>query len=354
MSDASRCVPALAESFEVLEVKRSSDGSRTLVFLGLPSGGDLDGSLVEAYKKLASIECYVYFTRDSGGLQAVINEKPGKSRGWMFVAGLALATFITVYISGMAISDPSRGLLWTPVAYLFGLLGPLIVHEAGHWIVMRLYRVPSSLPYLIPAPPLQLGFLGTFGAVINMRWLPPSMDVLALMAVAGPLAGFIVAIPLAFLGLQASEAIPPAAAGENLIGLNIVPLVMVLLGRVVDFPEGYIVVLSPLAFSSYVVFLVTFLNLIPVGMLDGGHLVRSVTSMRVHQLVSMGVVGGSFAISIYFPQFTLFAMLALLLYLMTSAGHPGSAVQISQPTWKSGVAVLIYSALLVLTFPLPL
>ncbi len=353
MSSRPSCIEVVSRHFEVLEVKKGH--GRTSIALGLPlGGGELEKALVEAYKSLSRAGCYSFFTRDGSGLYAHIHEPQGTSRGWMLAAVLAATTLVTVYVSGLAIGDPSRGSSWTPLAYLLGLLLPLLIHEAGHWLVMKMYRVPSSLPYLIPAPPLQLGFLGTFGAVINMRWLPPTIDSLALMSMAGPIAGFLAALPLAVIGLQTSQLLPPGEAPPgDVIGLNVAPLVMMMLGHLAGIPEGYVVILSPLAFASYVVFLVTFLNLIPVGMLDGGHLIRSVVGPRMHHAVSLGVVAASFLASIYFPPLSLFAILALLLYLATAGGHPGSAIQLSTPTWRTGAAALLYSALLVLVLPLP-
>lgn len=189
-----------------------------------------------------------------------------------------------------------------------------------------------------------------------MRWLPPTLDSLTVMAVMGPLAGFVVAVPLAVVGLQHSLLLPPqeAAARGDLIGIPLMPLVMLLLGGALGLPSDRVVVLSPLAFASYVVFIVTFLNLIPVGMLDGGHIIRGVVGERMHQAISLLVVVASLLASVYMPQLSLFALLALLIYMMTAGRHPGAAIKISVPGWRSVASALIYSLLLVLTFPLPL
>ncbi|BAN90067.1 site-2 protease family protein [Aeropyrum camini] len=349
------CVEIVSRHFEILEVKRG--GGRLAVHLGLPlRGGDLEDVMASLYKDLTASGCYPYFSREELGLVLYIHRPEAGARRRALALALAAATLATVYMSGLALSDPSRGLSWSPLAYLVGLLFPLLVHEMGHWIVMRLNRVPASLPYMIPAPPLQLGFLGTFGAVINMRWLPPTLDSLTVMAVMGPLAGFVVAVPLAVVGLQHSLLLPPqeAAARGDLIGIPLMPLVMLLLGGALGLPSDRVVVLSPLAFASYVVFIVTFLNLIPVGMLDGGHIIRGVVGERMHQAISLLVVVASLLASVYMPQLSLFALLALLIYMMTAGRHPGAAIKISVPGWRSVASALIYSLLLVLTFPLPL
>ena len=346
------CIRHASRFFEVLEVKTSGETAKAM--LGLPLCDNPETCIVALYRDLASRKCYPAIRREAGGIALYIVNTGSKGLGALPAAGLAAATLVTVYISGLALSG-GEGFSWSPLSYLVGLLAPLLIHEAGHWFVMKLYNVPRSFPYLLPAPPLQLGFIGTFGAVINLRWFPPTPDSLSAIAVAGPLAGFIAAIPLTIVGLANSMFISPEAVpAEELQTLPVAPLILLLLEPLAGVPEGYVVVLSPLAFAGYIVFLVTFLNLIPIGTLDGGHIVRSVIGERGFNAVSMGVVAVSIVASIVIPPLALFALIALGIYILTGGRHPGASMLEGRAGPVAAASVVVYSLLLGLTFPIPL
>ena len=145
-------------------------------------------------------------------------------------------------------------------------MGILLAHELGHYLAARRHGLNVTLPYFIPAP----SFIGTFGAFIKMR--APVRDRRMLMDVgaAGPLVGVFVAIPLLIAGLRFSEVrLIQGEAGMNL-GSS---LLLSLLSRIVvgPLPEGYDIVIHPVGFAGWIGLLVTALNLLPVGQLDGGH-----------------------------------------------------------------------------------
>ena len=358
---APSCIDSVSEVFEVIHVVEQgagSSGQDPLIILGEPREGSLSEGIHRLYSKLVERGCYPYLRRTRLGLTLYIRRVGNAGQRILFALGLAAATFISVYISGLGLApENAEGpwYAWNPLAYLIGLLGPLLVHEAGHWLLMRRYRVPSSIPFLIPAPPYQLGFLGTFGAVINLRWLPPSSRALALIAIAGPLAGFLVAIPLALIGLSNSLVIEGAeAARENLAPLQLVPLIMIPLSSVIQAGPDSVIVLSPLAFSAYIVFFVTFLNLIPIAMLDGGHLVRSIGGDSMHRMVSVAFIALLLLSSILAPALGIFAILALGLYLLTGGRHPGPSMALETPDSATVISIIIYGILLVLTMPVPL
>jgi membrane-associated protease RseP (regulator of RpoE activity) len=350
------CRSLVAEEFEIINVEEHSS-HRVDVVLGMPRRRSLREALETLYPKLTTLNCYPLVRRSERGLVLHVfarEEKPG--RLFLNVA-LALTTLVTVFLSGVALAGAGEqfkvsGFAWRPEAYLVGLLVPLVVHELGHWSVMRFYRTPASLPYLIPAPPLQLGLLGTFGAVINLRWLPPSASSLTLMAVMGPLTGYLIALPLAVYGLKSSYI--TAVAPEGTIPLPMVPLSLLLLLMTMDVPSGHYIIFSPLAFASYVVFFVTFLNLIPVAMLDGGHIVRGVAGASAHTLVSRIFIVALVLLSIPYPQLLLFAILALVLYLITGGRHPGPSMGVENPTNIITASSIIYGVLLALTIPIPI
>lgn len=163
------------------------------------------------------------------------------------------------------------------------LMSILVCHELGHYVAARLHHVPASLPYFIPLPP-QIS-LGTLGAVIQMPRAIRQRHRLFDVGVAGPLAGVVVALPLLLIGLARSE-VGPIPPGNILEGNSLLYLAckLAVFGRVLP-ADGLDVQLHPMAFAAWVGLLVTMINLIPIGQLDGGHLARAVLGQR-HELWS--------------------------------------------------------------------
>ena len=167
---------------------------------------------------------------------------------------------------GAVFSQPAALLVGLP--YSLTLLLILGAHEMGHYVASRRWGVDASLPYFLPAPSL----LGTFGAVIRIRGGILNRNALMDVAVAGPLAGLAAAVPALLVGLMMSRLAP---GGSSLgIGLG-TPLLFDGLAWLVHgpVPEGQTILLHPVAFAGWCGLLVTSLNLIPAGQLDGGHVV---------------------------------------------------------------------------------
>ena len=168
------------------------------------------------------------------------------------------------------------------VAFGATLMGILVCHEFGHYIAGRIHGVDVSLPYFIPLPP-QIS-LGTLGAVIKMRRPIADPDKLFDVGAAGPIAGLCVAIPLLAVGLYLSEVgpIPPDSVleGNSIFYLLLKYLVF---GRWLP-DDGLDVSLHPMAFAAWVGLLVTMINLIPIGQLDGGHVARAALGDRHDRL----------------------------------------------------------------------
>ena len=161
-------------------------------------------------------------------------------------------------------------LLLGGLPYSLTLLLVLLAHEFGHYFACRYHRVASTLPYFLPAP----SFIGTFGAFIRFRSAVKSRRELFDVGIAGPLAGFTVGLPVLGVGLALSRIVPGIGAGaEARLGM---PLLMQWLGAWV-FPGARMMDLNmhPVARAAWVGLLATALNLLPVGQLDGGHIVYS-------------------------------------------------------------------------------
>jgi len=188
---------------------------------------------------------------------------------------------------GVRTLDPGAILrTWPFAAAVLGVLG---VHELGHYVMSRHHRVDASLPYFIPIPTV----FGTMGAVIKMEGRIPDREALFDIGVAGPLAGLGAAVVVTGVGLQ----LEPVTTGPvfGIERLNYPPLVQAIAavtGSQLVF-EGTTRV-NPVVVGGWVGMFVTFLNLLPVGQLDGGHLVRAMLGERantVGALVPAGLFG---------------------------------------------------------------
>jgi membrane-associated protease RseP (regulator of RpoE activity) len=207
----------------------------------------------------------------------------------------------------------SSGLLFS-----FTLLSILGAHEMGHYIACRWYGVKATLPYFIPAP---IG-IGTFGAFIKIKSPIPDKKSLFDIGIAGPLAGFVFAIPATIISLYYVQTAPPGALLDGMIVFNDPPLFR-LIEKIMGLPRD--LEMNPVYLASWVGMLVTSLNLLPVGQLDGGHVVYAVFGERRHALIArviwLSVVGLAF-FSVISSGWYGWVIYALLLTLMLRVGHP--------------------------------
>jgi len=180
-------------------------------------------------------------------------------------------TFLSTVVAGafLAGGDPLRNPAEAArgLAFAIPLLSILGIHELGHYLAARRHRVAVTAPYFLPAPSL----IGTFGAFIRIRSPIPHRDALLDIGAAGPLCGALAAVPILAAGLALSTVRPAGSLagiplGESLLFKGLARLV---LGEI---PRGHDVVLHPVAFAGWIGLLVTALNLLPSGQLDGGHI----------------------------------------------------------------------------------
>jgi Zn-dependent protease len=160
--------------------------------------------------------------------------------------------------------------------FAFPLLSILFVHEMGHYYISRKHGIGTSLPFFMPIPPIIPSFnIGTFGALISSRDPMPNKKALFDVGIAGPIAGFCVAVPVTIIGLLYSSPAPveELVAGEIVLGESL--LFAGLASLVLDIPFGAPVNESIIAFAGWVGLLITSINLLPAGQLDGGHIFRA-------------------------------------------------------------------------------
>ena len=178
--------------------------------------------------------------------------------------------------------------LWQGLKFSGSLLAILTAHESGHYLFCRYYGVDATLPFFIPQPPLLIP--GTFGAFIRMKSVVPSRRALFDIGLAGPLAGFVVLLPIAFAGVltvQHVSLLAGDATGGSSSGLYFNdPLLFRLIARMfrVDLANS---VANSFYFAAWVGALVTSLNLMPVGQLDGGHGTFSVFGKVAHRWIGV-------------------------------------------------------------------
>src|SRR6266850_4165119 len=213
--------------------------------------------------------------------------------------GLFLLTVVTTLIAGSLFHSESQQHAWREVLghpalwlagapYSLSVMAILLAHELGHYLACRHYEVRASLPYFLPGIPI----LGTFGAFIRIRDRIPHRKALFDIGVAGPLAGFVVALPVFLYGMSRSRVLPLDTIGDPDFFLGF-PLLFSLatplfLGHI---PDGSVLSLSPYLSAAWVGMLATSLNLLPAGQLDGGHICYAV-SRRFHAAMSRTTLVG--------------------------------------------------------------
>jgi membrane-associated protease RseP (regulator of RpoE activity) len=204
--------------------------------------------------------------------------------------------------------------LWYSVTIL-AILG---CHEMGHYLLALRYGVDTTRPYFLPAPFIT----GTLGAFIRLRSRIPSKIALFDIGIAGPIAGFVVAVPALFLGLALSrvDRLPDDLSPFQSLGE---PLLFqfanwVIWGQVAD---GYSVNLHPMAFAAWFGLLATALNLFPIGQLDGGHIAYAVLG-RKSTIVTLVMLGVAFGLTFISTSWVVWTILMTVMIVMLGPHHP--------------------------------
>ena len=251
------------------------------------------------------------------------------------------------------LSEPSY--LQQGLSFSLSLLFILISHEMGHYVACRLYRVDATLPFFIPTPPL-LGPAGTFGAFIKIRSPLPSRQAVFDIGVAGPIAGFLALLPIALIGVYRLEAAPPELLA-NASGITFGdPLLLRLIGYAMGI-DPTVSVGNSFYYAAWFGLLVTALNLIPSGQLDGGHAVYAVFGEGIHRwtgriafvsMVALATTGW-----IFFNSPSGF-LLAILLGVMMKIRHPTPWDMSPLDAKRKAVALLTLVIFVLCFLPFPI
>ncbi len=202
--------------------------------------------------------------------------------------------------------------------YSFPILAILGAHELGHYYACRYYHVEASRPYFLPVP---VPLTGTLGAFIRIRQQVRSKRELFDIGIAGPIAGFLVAVPVLLVGASMSRMVElPSEGAIEFFGEPLLVQFAIWLNFGTR-PDGYDVVFHPMAFAAWFGLLATALNLFPIGQLDGGHISYAVLGRR-STFVTLGSVGMVIALTFLSLSWILWAALMVVMLIAFGPRHP--------------------------------
>jgi len=228
------------------------------------------------------------------------------------------ASFLDDFRGSTALPMPFAALLVRGFWYSGTILAILGCHELGHYFACRYYDVDASLPFFIPVPIL---LTGTMGAFIRIREPIPQKRMLFDIGIAGPIAGFLVAVPALFLGIAMSHVVklPDTFTGYELGEPLLFKLASWLLWG--STPDGYSLNLHPIAFAAWFGLLATALNLFPIGQLDGGHISYAVLGSR-STYVTFATVAGAIGLSSFASSWIVWTTLTIVMLIVFGPRHP--------------------------------
>ena len=288
--------------FNVSEVEISLSKMRFYI-----SDEDFKTKFIQVSQEFEGRNFVCILKKKSGSIVLDISKlPPAKKRKWLSKTWIPRILFVitvcfvlidgfyrTIGVNRLAeIGDPFA----VAVLYAWALIGILGVHEAGHLIAAKWHKIKTTWPYFIPGVPVY--GIPTFGAFIQSRGLTVNRDILFDVAIAGPIAGLVIAVIVAVFGVYTSPIIDNELA-EQLFGTsqlmemneNIIMKVLIILFE--KDGDDVQLVMSPIMFAAWLGFLITFLNLLPAWQLDGGHLARVLLGRKWHKIAtyaSMGVL----------------------------------------------------------------
>ena len=278
-----------------------------------------------------------------------LGEKKQRNIPWTNVL-LFAASVVTIFAAGAMIAN--QDILSNPLLIIKGasFAVPLILmlsfHEFGHYFVSRRRKIDVSLPYFIPGPTI----FGTFGAVIRSKSPFKNRRDLVDVGAAGPIAGFAIAVVATIIGLGQSEIVGTPPAGTYTFGDSIIFRILswIVLGNT---PKGHEILRSPMAFAGWAGIFVTMLNLIPIGQLDGGHILYGLFGRKQH-LIAWAIVPFLFAMGFFFwPGWFILGGMALILRVT----HPPTLNDSLELDLKRKIIGWIAIAIFIISFiPVPI
>lgn len=267
---------------------------------------------------------------------------------WGVISTLFVTTFLTTSIAGSHGGDTLLEIIINGLPFSISLLGILMAHEMGHYLAARYFNVIATPPYFIPFPSI----VGTMGAIIRIKSPIPDKRALLYIGAMGPIAGFIISCIVSVIGLYQSTVQPlPQPTGEAIIPVFGDSLLYYVFTQFIHgtIPPGSDVHLSPLAWAGWIGFLVTNLNLMPIGQLDGSHVIYALFGEK-QRYAGWFFFIALFVLTVLWPGWAVWIILTLTLLMI---GHPYIPDGMPLNTWErlmGYVCVVIF----ILTFiPVP-
>ncbi len=350
----------VGQRFPFYEVKSNLN---TVAFFCRIDEETLEGNF-DSLRKSLSEKGYVPMLRYEKGEHIIyIIQKPKRKEKSIWInISLLIATIITTILTGSILNMGHseiqsvanildifsiNNLFSGTVFFALPLMSILFVHEMGHYFTSKKHGIKTSLPFFIPIPPILPGFnIGTFGALISSSDPMPNKKALFDVGISGPLAGFIIAIPVTAIGIATSEIVPISdfSSGEVILGSSF--LFIILSNMIHTIPEGFALNLNSTAFAGWVGLLITSINLLPAGQLDGGHIFRAVLGEK------QKYVGW---IAVFIMIFTGWTFFAIIIVLMMGMMHPPPLNDDTDIDMKRKVLFFVALAILILCFiPFPI
>lgn len=317
-------------------------------------------NFVKLAQTLDNLDLVCRITSSSDGIRIIVSRyPPRKQRKWLSKSWTPRILFVIV-VGFVMVDGYYRTLGANSIAYIgepfeiaifytLSLLGILGIHEAGHLFAAKMHKIKTTWPYFIPGIPIY--GIPTFGAFIQSRSLTINRDILFDIAIAGPIAGLVIAIIVSIFGAYTSPVIGSEMFAEltddsSLIELNENILMTATLTLFGKGGEGSEVIMSPILFAAWIGFLITFLNLLPAWQLDGGHIARTMFGQKWHRIATYASMGVLVLLG-YF----IMAMLILLL----SSRSPGATPldDVSPLSRNRKWMYLVVAILAILCAPLP-
>ena len=281
------------------------------------------------------------------------NERPNWTLHWLlFFAALATTTWAGALQAGVnLLHHPGRFAVGLP--YSVALMLILGAHELGHYFTARFHGIRVTPPYFIPVP----FALGTFGAFIKIKSLTPDRRALFDVAVAGPLTGLVFAIPALLVGLRYSQVIPGhmrtfmGSTGVN-VDSSVLLACLAKLSLGTSVLDGDHLLLHPLAFAGWLGLIVTALNLLPIGQLDGGHISHAMFGSRNARAISLAAMVSLFLLALFVWQGLMFWAF-IVFFIAGTRDAPAANDLTSVGLSRRVLGYLTFLVLLLIIVPVP-
>jgi len=254
------------------------------------------------------------------------------------ISSINILLFIATFSTTFYVGGP-----W----YAISIMTILLAHELGHFFMCRKYKVEATPPYFLPVP---IQPFGTFGALIKMKGQIPDKKALFDIGAAGPIAGLVFAIPAIIIGLFLSTVVPTTGMHYMQLGE---PLLFKFISNVMlgTIPDGYDLLLHPVAYAGWAGLFVTALNLMPIGQLDGGHIVYALLGKKSKLVFLIGIIIFCLIAAFVYYGWVVFAILLLIFGFK----HPAPLDDVTKIDPKRRIIGIVMFIVFLLSFtPIPM